>query len=182
MSDCAALSPSQRRPRATRRSIDATGRICQPAHRTPSPNAELIAPPPTESVRFIKATKPIASGPRTDTDAHYPSFNSPRPRNPVQVQWHYIPRQAANRKGLPFCRSIEGNRNFPISHFDLAAALTQLGREDEARFAVKGLSRARPYIFDLQRSRRPETFGPDRAHSRRHAHCGAAPAMTATRP
>jgi tetratricopeptide (TPR) repeat protein len=36
-----------------------------------------------------------------------------------------------------FRRSIEANRNFPQSHFELAAALTQLGRLDEARSAVK---------------------------------------------
>jgi len=33
-------------------------------------------------------------------------------------------------------RSIEANRNFPESHFELAAALTQLGRLDGARSAV----------------------------------------------
>jgi tetratricopeptide (TPR) repeat protein len=34
-------------------------------------------------------------------------------------------------------RSIEANRNFPHTHFHLAAALAQLGRLDEARTAVK---------------------------------------------
>jgi TolB-like protein/class 3 adenylate cyclase len=34
-------------------------------------------------------------------------------------------------------RSIEANRNFPESHFELAAALTQLGRLDGARSAVR---------------------------------------------
>ena len=33
-------------------------------------------------------------------------------------------------------RSIEANRNFPESHFELAAALTQVGRFDGARSAV----------------------------------------------
>jgi tetratricopeptide (TPR) repeat protein len=33
-------------------------------------------------------------------------------------------------------RSIEANRNFPQSHFELAAALAQLGRQDEASSAV----------------------------------------------
>ena len=36
-----------------------------------------------------------------------------------------------------FRRSIEANRNFPDPHFDLAAALAQLGRFDEAHSAVK---------------------------------------------
>ena len=36
-----------------------------------------------------------------------------------------------------FRRSIEANRNFPHPHFVLGSALAQLGRVDEARFAVK---------------------------------------------
>ncbi|HEY9009898.1 MAG TPA: adenylate/guanylate cyclase domain-containing protein, partial [Devosia sp.] len=34
-------------------------------------------------------------------------------------------------------RSIETNRNFPIAHFCLAAALAQLGSRDEARAAAQ---------------------------------------------
>ena len=33
-------------------------------------------------------------------------------------------------------RSIEGNRNFPLAHFHLAAALALLGSRDEARAAA----------------------------------------------
>jgi Flp pilus assembly protein TadD len=36
-----------------------------------------------------------------------------------------------------FRRSIEANRNYPHSHFALAAAHAQLGRLEEARSAVK---------------------------------------------
>jgi Flp pilus assembly protein TadD len=36
-----------------------------------------------------------------------------------------------------FRRSIEANRNFPLAHFLLSAALAQLGRLEEARSAVK---------------------------------------------
>ena len=36
-----------------------------------------------------------------------------------------------------FRRSIEANRNFPFTHFSLAAALAQVGRLDEAHSAVK---------------------------------------------
>ena len=36
-----------------------------------------------------------------------------------------------------FRRAIEANRNFPFTHFSLAAALAQLGRLDEAHSAVK---------------------------------------------
>ena len=35
-----------------------------------------------------------------------------------------------------FCRAIEANRNYPAANFNLAAALAQLGRLDEARSAV----------------------------------------------
>jgi len=34
-------------------------------------------------------------------------------------------------------RSVEMNRNFPLAHFYLAAALAHLGRHDEARSAVQ---------------------------------------------
>ena len=36
-----------------------------------------------------------------------------------------------------FRRAIEANRNHPPAHFNLASALAQLGRLDEARSAVK---------------------------------------------
>ena len=36
-----------------------------------------------------------------------------------------------------FRRAIEANRNFPPAYFWLGAALEQLGRLDEARFAVQ---------------------------------------------
>jgi Flp pilus assembly protein TadD len=36
-----------------------------------------------------------------------------------------------------FRRAIEANRNYPSSYFQLAAALAQLGRIDEARSAAK---------------------------------------------
>jgi tetratricopeptide (TPR) repeat protein len=36
-----------------------------------------------------------------------------------------------------FRRSIEANRNYPVTHFALAAALALLGSQDEARAAAK---------------------------------------------
>jgi tetratricopeptide (TPR) repeat protein len=36
-----------------------------------------------------------------------------------------------------FRRSIEANRNYPLTYFQLAAALAKLGRLDEARSAAK---------------------------------------------
>ena len=50
-------------------------------------------------------------------------------------------------------RSIEANRNFPHTHFHLAAALAQLGRLDEARTAVKaGLALNPTYTISRDRA------------------------------
>ncbi len=50
-------------------------------------------------------------------------------------------------------RSIEANRNFPHTHFHLAAALAQLGRLDEARSAVKtGLALNPAYAISRDRA------------------------------
>ena len=49
-------------------------------------------------------------------------------------------------------RSIEANRNYPITHFALALALAHLGRLDEARSAVKGGLALNP-AFTIARAR-----------------------------
>ena len=51
-----------------------------------------------------------------------------------------------------FRRSIEANRNFPTACFNLAAALAQLGRQDEARSAVKAGLAINP-AFTVSRAR-----------------------------
>ena len=51
-----------------------------------------------------------------------------------------------------FRRSIEANRNFPLAHFELATAQTQLGRQDEARSAVKAGLALDP-AFSISRAR-----------------------------
>ena len=51
-----------------------------------------------------------------------------------------------------FRRAIEANRNYPIPHFLLAAALAQLGRLDEARSAVKAGLALNP-TFAISRAR-----------------------------
>ncbi|HEV2551721.1 MAG TPA: tetratricopeptide repeat protein, partial [Stellaceae bacterium] len=52
-----------------------------------------------------------------------------------------------------FHRAIETNRNFPLAHLYLAAALAELGRLDEARSAVQaGLALNRS--FTIRRFRR----------------------------
>ena len=52
-----------------------------------------------------------------------------------------------------FRRAIEANRNFPQPHFELAAALTQLGRLDDAPFRGQGWARAGPKFLYLPRPR-----------------------------
>jgi len=49
-------------------------------------------------------------------------------------------------------RSIELNRNFPLAHFNLAAALAHLGRLEEARSAVQAGLALDP-AFTLRRFR-----------------------------
>ena len=51
-----------------------------------------------------------------------------------------------------FRRAIEANRNYPLPHFVLAAALAQLGRLDEARSAVKAGLALNP-AFAVSRAR-----------------------------
>ena len=51
-----------------------------------------------------------------------------------------------------FRRAIEANRNFPTAYFQLAAALAQLGRLDEARSAVKAGLALNP-AFTVSRAR-----------------------------
>ena len=53
---------------------------------------------------------------------------------------------------IGFRRSIEANRNFPLAHFELATALAQLGRQDEARSAVKAGLALNP-TFSISRAR-----------------------------
>ena len=42
-----------------------------------------------------------------------------------------------NRRSRGSDWAIDANRNYPLPHFELAAALAELGRIDEARYAVK---------------------------------------------
>jgi Flp pilus assembly protein TadD len=50
-------------------------------------------------------------------------------------------------------RSVESNRNIPVAHFHLAAALAQLGRLDEARAAVAAGLALNP-TFTIRRYRK----------------------------
>ena len=84
-------------------------------------------------------------------------------------------------------RSVEMNRNFPLAHFYLAAALAHLGRLDEARSAVQaGLALDPTFTitrFSARVERQPDLSDSARAHQRRDAQGGAAGGMsTAHRP
>jgi tetratricopeptide (TPR) repeat protein len=78
-----------------------------------------------------------------ETEAHVDEALRLSPRDPFAYTWMTSAGIAKNYLGLYeqavswFRRAIEANRNYPLPHFELAAALAQLCRLDEARFAVK---------------------------------------------
>ena len=91
---------------------------------------------------FIGAGKTFA-GRAEETEAHVQEALRLSPRDSFAYQW--IASVAATKLNLGADaeaaqwarRSIEANRNFPLAHFWLAAALAQLGRLDEARQAIQ---------------------------------------------
>jgi TolB-like protein/class 3 adenylate cyclase len=78
-----------------------------------------------------------------ETEAHIAEALRLSPRDALAHFWMSIAGDAKNHLGSSeeaaawFRRAIEANRNFPFTHFSLAAALAQLGRLDEAHSAVK---------------------------------------------
>ena len=78
-----------------------------------------------------------------ETESHIAEALRLSPRDTMAYVWFAIGGTAKRHLGLWeeavawFRRSIEANRNFPESHFELAAALTQLGRLDGARSAIR---------------------------------------------
>ena len=78
-----------------------------------------------------------------ETEAHIAEALRLSPRDTMAYSWITIAGAAKRHLGIWeeaiawFQRSIEANRNFPQSHFELAAALAQLGRLDGARSAIK---------------------------------------------
>ena len=85
----------------------------------------------------------IFIGRAEETEAHIAEALRLSPRDTLTYTWMTIAGAAKLHLGnweqaaAWFRRSIEANRNCPISHFVLAAAFAQLGRLDEARSAVK---------------------------------------------
>ena len=81
-------------------------------------------------------------------------------------------------------RSVEMNRNFPLAHIYLAAALAHVGRLDEARSAVQaGLALDPTFTISRFRARassdNPTYLDSARAHPRRHAQGRVAGRMSA---
>jgi TolB-like protein/class 3 adenylate cyclase/Flp pilus assembly protein TadD len=85
----------------------------------------------------------IFIGRAEETEAHVAEALRLSPRDTMAYAWMSCAGIASTRLGqweqaIPwFRRAIEANRNYPVSHFALAAALAQLGRFDEAYSTVK---------------------------------------------
>jgi tetratricopeptide (TPR) repeat protein len=78
-----------------------------------------------------------------ETESHIAEALRLSPRDMMAYVWMAAAGTAKRHLGIWeeavawFRRSIEANRNFPGSHFELAATLAQLGRLDGARSAVR---------------------------------------------
>jgi tetratricopeptide (TPR) repeat protein len=85
----------------------------------------------------------IFVGRAEETEAHIAEALRLSPRDTLAYLWMtnvgIAKNQVASWEQAAACfrRSIEANRNFPLTYFQLAAALAQLGRLDEARSAAK---------------------------------------------
>ena len=85
----------------------------------------------------------IFIGRAEETEAHVAEALRLSPRDTMAYTWMIHAGMAKNHLGsweqavAWFRRAIEANRNYPHRIFILAAALAQLGRLDEARYAVK---------------------------------------------
>jgi TolB-like protein len=94
------------------------------------------------SAHAFIGTGKIYIGRAEETEAHIAEALRLSPRDTMACLWLNIAGIAKNHLGLweqsvaRFRRAIEANRNFPSANFNLAAALAQLGRLDEARSAV----------------------------------------------
>jgi TolB-like protein/class 3 adenylate cyclase len=84
----------------------------------------------------------IYIGRAEETEVHIGEALRLSPRDTMAYIWLNIAGIAKNHLGLweqsvaRFRRALEANRNFPSANFNLAAALAQLGRLDEAHSAV----------------------------------------------
>ena len=93
-----------------------------------------------------------------ETEAHILEALRLSPRDTTAFSWMSNAGLAKLHLGsyeqaVAWCRrAIEANRNYPPAYFNLAAALAQLGRLDEARSAVKGGLALNP-TFTISRAR-----------------------------
>jgi tetratricopeptide (TPR) repeat protein len=93
-----------------------------------------------------------------ETEAHIQEAFRLSPRDIFAFRWlHYVgmARQTLGDDAGAVAwlrRSLEANRNYPLAHFQLAAALAQIGSLEEARAAVKAGLALNP-AFTLSRTR-----------------------------
>ena len=110
-----------------------------------------------EAHAFIGDGK-IFVGRAEETEAHVDEALRLSPRDTLACSWMTFAGNAKLHLGSYeqaigwFRRAIEANRNFPATHFRLAAALAQLGRLDEAHSAVKAGLALNP-AFAVSRAR-----------------------------
>ena len=100
----------------------------------------------------------IFIGRAEETEAHIAEALRLSPRDTLAYIWMTIAGIAKIHLGSCeqavawFRRAIEANRNYPPAYFNLAAALAQLGRLDEAHSAVKAGLALNP-AFSISRAR-----------------------------
>jgi TolB-like protein/class 3 adenylate cyclase len=100
----------------------------------------------------------IFVGRADETEAHIAEAQRLSPRDTMAYLWMTNTGMAKDMLGsweeavTWSRRAIEANRNYPLPHFALAAALAQLGRLDEARSAVKAGLALNP-TFAVSRAR-----------------------------
>ena len=110
------------------------------------------------AAHFVIGLAKIFIGRAEETEAHIGEALRLSPRDTLAYVWMSIAGAARNYLGCWdeavawFRRSIEANRNYPSSYFQLAAALAQLGCNDEAHSAVKAGLALNP-TFTLSRAR-----------------------------
>jgi tetratricopeptide (TPR) repeat protein len=91
-------------------------------------------------------------GRSAETEAHVQDALRLSPRDNGVYRWLYIVGAAKLQLGADaeavawIRRGLEVNRNYPVAHFHLAAALALLGKLDEARAAVKDGLALDPYF------------------------------------
>ena len=100
----------------------------------------------------------ICIGHPEETEAHVAEALRLSPRDTMAYTWMTVAGSAKHHLGsyeqaLAWLRrAIEANRNYPLAHFRLAAALAQLGRIAEARSAIKAGLALNP-AFSISRAR-----------------------------